>query len=96
MAVTRPVDILIRLRQLTDGLEQGVSQRVLINEMEELFAAEPIAACGYGSHVQRIMNLLNNPAYGWSDILEEIRILEECLQTDEYGFCEHQNGGRFF
>lgn len=89
MAVTRPVDILIRLRKITDGMEQGMSKSVILNEVKGIFAAEAAVNFGCGSHVQRIMNLLDNPSYGWSDIWEEILIVEEFMQTDVYGFREH-------
>lgn len=96
MAVIRPVDLLTRLRQITDGIDQGMSQSAMITEMNSLFAPETAVSCDFDNHLRHIVQLMHNPSQGWNDILEEICIMEELLQTDEYGFREHQNLRRFF
>lgn len=85
----RPGDILIRLQRISDGLEQGVSPSLIRNELQDLLTMETVSSFGFGSHVRQMLTLLKNPACGWDEIREEIRIVEEYLQTDEYGFRPH-------
>lgn len=87
----RPVDISIRLQQITAGLEHEVDQSFIICEMQELVASEAAAIFGFRGHIQQILTLLRDPACGLYDILEEIHIVEEFIQADEYGFGEHKN-----
>lgn len=87
----RPIDILIRLQRITHGLEQGMSQSLVRNEMKDLLTNDTAVSFGFSSHVQHTLALLKNPDSGIDDILEEISVMEDYLQTDEYGFCEHPN-----
>lgn len=91
MAAARPIDILIRLQRITEDLEQGMSQSLVRTELMDMLTMEIVVILGFSSHVRRMLTLLKNPDCGLIDILEEIRIVEEYLQTDEYGFREHPN-----
>lgn len=94
---TRTVDILIRLQHVSNALEQGINQPHMMSEIKELFtAAEAAAIDGLDYHVEQIFCLLENPSDELHDMLEEIRIVEEFLQTDEYGFREHQHSWKSF
>lgn len=85
----RSMEILARLHRIANGLEYGMSQSLARAELLALMTCEATAFFGLDVHVRQIMTLLDAPDCLMSDILEELRIMEEFLHSDEYGFREH-------